>query len=45
MAIFLGKNYLGQRDSLEWDDDDSLGRLDAILRGIRNAAAVKPETE
>ena len=45
MAIFLGKNYLGQRDSTEWDDSESLGRLDAILRGIRNAAAVKSEAE
>lgn len=39
MAIFLGKNYLGQRDSVEYEDAESLARLDAILAGMRDAAA------
>lgn len=43
MAIFLGKNYLGQRDSVEYEDKESLARLDAILEGMRNAT--KPETD
>lgn len=43
MAIFLGKNYLGQRDSVEYEDRESLARLDAILDGMRDAA--KPEAE
>lgn len=43
MAIFLGKNYLGQRDSVEYEDRESLARLDAILDGMRDAA--KSETE
>ena len=43
MAIFLGKNYLGQKDSVEYEDKESLARLDAILDGMRNAT--KPETE
>lgn len=42
MAIFLGKNYLGQKDSVEYEDKESLARLDAILEGMRNA---KPETD
>ena len=37
MAIFLGKNYLGQKDSVEYEDEESLARLDAILEGMRNA--------
>ena len=44
MAIFLGKNYLGQRDSVEYEDKESIERLDAILAGMRNAAT-EPETE
>lgn len=43
MAIFLGKNYLGQRDCVEYEDKESLARLDAILRGMKDAAI--PETE
>lgn len=38
MAIFLGKNYLGQRDNIEYSDDESLSRLDAILAGLREKA-------
>ena len=44
MAIFLGKNYLGQRDSVEYEDRESIAKLDAILSGMRHAA-IKPETE
>jgi len=44
MAIFLGKNYLGQRDSVEIEDRESLGKLDEILNGMKAAAdAVKPK--
>ena len=44
MAIFLGKNYLNQRDCMEFDDTESIARLDAILKGMKNAA-VKREAE
>ena len=43
MAIFLGKNYLGQKDSFEFEDQEALHRLDAILEGMRNET--KPETD
>lgn len=45
MAIFLGKNYLGQRDSIEYEDKESLSKLDEILEGMRLNANTKPETE
>lgn len=35
MAIFLGKQYLGQKDVVE-NDEEALKKLDAILDGIRN---------
>lgn len=44
MAIFLGKNYLGQKDSVEYEDKESIARLDAILQGMRDNAT-KPKTE
>ena len=44
MAIFLGKNYLGQKDSVEYEDKESIARLDAILQGMRDNAP-KPKTE
>lgn len=44
MAIFLGKNYLGQKDSVEYEDRESIARLDAILNGMKNNA-VKSEAE
>ena len=44
MAIFLGKNYLGQRDCVEYEDKESIARLDAILNGMK-ANATKPEAE
>lgn len=43
MAIFLGKNYLGQRDSIEQEDSEALNKLDGILNGIKDN--IKPETE
>lgn len=44
MAIWLGKQYLGQRDSFEYEDRESIAKLDAILSGMRNAAT-QSETE
>ena len=38
MAIFLGKNYLNQKDSVEYEDTTALDRLDAILDGIKERA-------
>lgn len=34
MAIFLGKNYLGQRDSFEVQSDEALRKLDDVLKQI-----------
>lgn len=34
MAIFLGKQYLGQKDNVEYEDKEAISRLDAILNGI-----------
>lgn len=36
MAIFLGKNYLGQKDNFEFEDTDALNKLDSILEEIKN---------
>ena len=44
MAIFLGKNYLGQRDTVNYEDNESLARLDAILKGMAERAVIS-ETE
>lgn len=38
MAIFLGKNYLGQKDSAMGEDTAALDRLDAILKGLQEGA-------
>lgn len=38
MAIFLGKNYLGQTDHVEIVDNTPIERLDAILGGIKEIA-------
>ena len=35
MAIWLGKQYLGQKDNLEHEDSEALARLDEILNGIK----------
>lgn len=46
MAIWLGKQYLGQRDTIEIEDKESLAKLDEILKGLaQNATGIKPETE
>lgn len=40
MAIFLGKNYLGQRDNVEIEDTRALEKLDIILAEmVKNAEA------
>lgn len=41
MAIFLGKNYLGQKDSFETVDNTPIEKLDDILKGIKENALVK----
>ena len=38
MAIFLGKQYLGQKDTVEYEDKEALNRLDAILGGLSERA-------
>ena len=38
MAIFLGKQYLGQTDKVEVVDNTPIERLDAILGGIKKIA-------
>jgi len=43
MAIFLGKNYLGQRDMVEYQDNSALDKLDEILSETRKNA-FKSET-
>lgn len=35
MAIFLGKNYLGQTDAVRVDNADALQRLDEVLDEIK----------
>lgn len=44
MAIFLGKNYLGQTDKVEYEDNAALEKLDALLRSVHENA-VQPEAE
>lgn len=44
MAIFLGKNYLGQRDNIETEDNAALDKLDEILRANRENA-IQQEAE
>lgn len=38
MAIFLGKQYLGQKDRVEYEDNAALDKLDAILGSVKMAA-------
>lgn len=38
MAIFLGKNYLGQTDKVEYESTEAIDRLDAILNNIKDKA-------
>lgn len=44
MAIFLGKNYLGQRDSFDVADTTPIEKLDAILNGFRRKAEAQTQT-
>ena len=43
MAIFLGKNYLGQKDYFESDNKDALDKLDQILDGVKENAVKEAE--
>lgn len=43
MAIWLGKQWLGQRETIEYEDKEGIARLDAILQGLKDASA-KSET-
>lgn len=46
MAIFLGKNYLGQKDSFETVDNTPIEVLDEILKGVKeNAERSADESE
>lgn len=38
MAIFLGKQYLGQRDVIETDNNKELSKLDELLGEIKKDA-------
>lgn len=38
MAIWLGKNYLGQREAIDSAEAASLNKLDAILAGLKSEA-------
>ena len=44
MAIFLGKNYLGQTDHVEIADTTALDKLDSIISEVK-ANAVQSKTE
>ncbi len=39
MAIFLGKNYLGQQEHIIYEDTASLAKLDEIIGGLKETAA------
>lgn len=43
MAIFLGKNYLGQTDAVEYEDTTALEKLDEILRKVKDNAESQAE--
>lgn len=43
MAIFLGKNYLGQRDYFETDNKEAIKKLDEILDGMKDDAVKETE--
>ena len=44
MAIFLGKNYLGQTDKTEFEDNAALEKLDELLKSVHENA-IQSETE
>ena len=35
VAIFLGKNYLGQTDAVQVDNTEALNKLDEVLKEIK----------
>ena len=41
MAIWLGKQYLGQRETIEVEDKESLQKLDEILKGLAANAGIE----
>ncbi len=41
MAIFLGKNYLGQRDNYEVSNKEELSKLDELLNEMKLKAEEK----
>ena len=41
MAIWLGKQYLGQKDTVEIENKEAIERLDNILKGIQESAGVQ----
>ena len=43
MAIFLGKNWLGQKDNFEYEDKTALDKLDSILAEVRDNAFTEAE--
>lgn len=43
MAIFMGKNYLGQKDQLDEPDTEAMRKMDAILEAVRDAADSETE--
>ena len=46
MAIWLGKQHLGQRETINVAADaEQLDKLDAILQGVKAAAGAKPSPE
>lgn len=44
MAIFLGKNYLGQRDVIEQVDNTQMEKVEELLSKIKDTAYGKPTT-
>ena len=38
MAIWLGKQYLGQRDNFEFEDREAISKLDQVLDEVRGKA-------
>ena len=43
MAIFMGKNYLGQKDQLDEPDTEAMRKMDEILEAVRDAADSEAE--
>ena len=43
MAIWLGKQYLGQKDNVELEDHEAIDKLNEILNGINDKAIEEAE--